>query len=234
MLKLSLLCGAPAWRRRLSRAGGCVALCAGLLALILADGASCVRTANAAAGRSVDVAELMKPSPIPENVLGSADAPITIVEYSSLTCPHCAHFHDDVLPTLKEKYVQTGKARYILREYPLDNLALAGFLVARCIDRDRYFAFVDLLYARQESWARKAADPEAALRLLARQAGMGDERFTQCLRDDAMLRGISWVKNQGESMGVRSTPTFFINGVEVRGEFSREKLDEVLAPYLAK
>jgi protein-disulfide isomerase len=212
----------------------CARLAVLLLAFVLTGGGFPAWAGEAASSRQVDLTELMKPAPIPENIVGEASAPVTIVEYSSLTCPHCARFHADVLPALKKKYVETGKARYILREYPLDNLAMAGFMVARCVERDRFSAFVDLLYAKQENWAHRATDPEGALRMLAKQAGVGDDRFNACLHDQAMLEGLTWVKNHGESLGVRSTPTFFINGLEVKGEFTADQMDGIMAPHLKK
>lgn len=230
-------------RRRPPLKVGAAALCGRLAALllgvILAGGALIgggiqAWAGDAAASRQVDLTELMKAAPVPENSMGQATAPVTIVEYSSLTCPHCARFHADVLPTLKQKFIETGKVRYILREFPLDNLAMAGFMIGRCVERDRYFAFIDLLYARQENWAHRTANPEAALRQLAKQAGVGDDRFNTCLHDQTMLDGLTWVKNHGESLGVRSTPTFFINGVEFRGEFTVDQLDGILGPHLKK
>jgi protein-disulfide isomerase len=234
VLKLPFSRGDAMVRRRFFFDAGGVGLSAWLLAIVMLCGAPLARAADPASGRKVDDVELMKAGPIPENIMGPADAPVTIVEYSSLTCPHCARFHKDVLPVLKDRYVNKGKVRYILREYPLDNLALAGFLIARCVDRDRYFALVDLLYVRQENWALRATNPEAELRLLAKQAGVGDERFTACLHDQSMIDGINWVKNHGEALAVRSTPTFFLNGVEFKGEFTVDQLDEVIGPHLKK
>jgi protein-disulfide isomerase len=225
-------------RRRPSLIAGAAVFCARLavllLAVVLAGGGLQAWAGEAAGSRHVDPTELFKTAPIPENVLGSASAPVTIVEYSSLTCPHCARFHSDVLPTLKQKYIEAGKVRYILREYPLDNLAMAGFMVARCVDRDRFFAFVDLLYAKQDNWAHRTTDPQGALRMLAKQAGLGDDRFKACLQEQTMLDGLTWVKNHGEGLGVSSTPTFFINGVEFKGEFTVNQMDGILEPYLKK
>ena len=131
---------------------------AAVLAMLLAAAFALVPVdarAQAPLKPDVDVAELMKTGELPDNVLGKPDAPFTIVEYSSMTCPHCAAFHKDVLPKLKEKYIDTGKAKYIVREFPLDNVAAAAFMLGRCVDQAKYFDFIDLLYANQEEWAFK-------------------------------------------------------------------------------
>ena len=160
----------------------------------------------------VNVEALMKAGEQPDIVMGKEDAPYTIVEYSSMTCPHCANFHADVLPELKKKYIDTGIAKYILREYPFDNVAAAAFMLARCVDKSKYFDFVDLLYANQEDWAF-GGDPLPALQKFSKQAGFTEARFNECLRDEKLLKHVEWVRDRGHSeFGVRATPTFFING----------------------
>jgi protein-disulfide isomerase len=165
----------------------------------------------------VDMAEFMKPGALPENAMGKEDAPFTIVEYSSMTCPHCARFHKDVLPELKKKYIDTGKARYIVREFPLDNVAAAAFMLARCIDQAKYFDFIDLLYVNQEEWAF-GGNPLPGLQKFAKQVGFTEERFNQCLADEKTLAHIEAVRNQANTQfNVRATPTFFINGKKLDG-----------------
>lgn len=165
----------------------------------------------------VDIAELMKTGDLPDNILGKADAPFTIVEYSSMTCPHCAAFHKDVLPKLKEKYITTGKAKYIVREFPLDNVAAAAFMLGRCIDQTKYFDFIDLLYSNQEEWAFKQ-NPIPGLQKFAKQVGFTEERFNECIKDEKLLKHIEWVRERAsKQFAVRATPTFFINGVRVKG-----------------
>jgi protein-disulfide isomerase len=178
----------------------------------------------------VDVAELMKQGDLPDNVLGKADAPNTIVEYSSMTCPHCADFHKEVMPKLKEKYIDTGKAKYILREFPLDNLAAAAFMLGRCVDKSRYFEFIDLLYKHQDEWAFKS-NPVPELQKFARQVGFTEERFNQCIADEKLLKYIEWVRERAnKEFGIHATPTFFINGKKLKGASSIEAFDEMLAP----
>lgn len=165
---------------------------------------------------SVDVTELMKPGPLPEKSLGKDDAPVTIVEYASMTCPHCAHFHKTTLPELKTKYIDTGKVRLIMREFPFDPRAEAGFMLARC-SNDNYFAMIDVLFQQQENWAR-SENARAALLQLAKLAGFSQESFEACLTDQKLLNDVRAVKSRGETeFGVESTPTFFINGQKYPG-----------------
>ncbi|NJM35928.1 MAG: DsbA family protein [Rhodomicrobium sp.] len=175
----------------------------------------------------VDVAELMKSGDLPDNVMGNADAPYTIIEYSSMTCPHCAAFHTNVLPELKKKYIDTGKAKYIIREFPLDNVAAAAFMLARCVDQAKYFDFVDLLYANQKEWAFEN-NPLPALQKFSKQVGFTEQRFNDCLKDEKLLNHIESVRNRGsEQFGVRATPTFFINGQKLKG-VDIEDFDKVM------
>jgi len=165
------------------------------------------------------VSELMAPGPLPEMTMGSADAPNTIVEYASMTCPHCATFQTTVLPGLMTKYIDTGKARYILREFPLDNLAVAAFMLARCAGNDRYFPMIDALFATQTTWAVPGADGKDKLLLIARQAGMSKDQFDKCLADKDLFKKIVEVRTRGnEAFQVDSTPTFFINGKRLKGD----------------
>jgi protein-disulfide isomerase len=166
-----------------------------------------------------DVAELMAPGPLQDVSLGSADAPNTIVEYASMTCSHCARFHTTVLPVLKEKYIDTGQARLILREFPLDGLAVAAFMLARCASDDRYYLMVDALFETQETWAVPGADGKEKLLLIAKQAGFSKEKFDQCLADKELFNKIVEVRSRAhEKFGVDSTPTFFVNGKRLTGE----------------
>ena len=129
----------------------------------------------------------MAPGPLPDIIVGKADAPNTIVEYASMTCPHCAEFQTEVLPQLKTKYIDTGKARYMLREFPLDNLAAAAFMLARCAGDDRYYPMVDALFETQETWAAPGGDAKEKLLQIARQAGISKEQFDQCLADKELF-----------------------------------------------
>ncbi len=170
---------------------------------------------------------LMKTDELPENVMGKEDAPYTIIEYSSMTCPHCARFHNEVLPELKKKYIDTGKARYIIREFPLDNLAAAAAMLARCVDPSKYFDFVNLLYANQEEWAY-GSTPLPSLKKFSKQVGFTEEKFDKCLKDEKLLKHIEWVRNRANTeFGVNATPTFFVNGKRLKGG-SIEDFDKLL------
>ena len=155
-------------------------------------------------------------SPLGEKWLGREDAPVSIIEYASATCPHCANFHKDTYPLLKSEFIDTGKVRFAMREFPLDDLSLAAFMVARCAPEDRYFPVVDVLFERQQVWTRN--DPRGELLKIARQAGMTEKDFEACLANKTIGEGIVQTRNQAQSkLGVNSTPTFFINGQKVAG-----------------
>jgi protein-disulfide isomerase len=176
---------------------------------------------------TVDMAELLKPGALPEKFLGKEDAPITIVEYASMTCPHCAHFHETALPELKTKYIDTGKVRLILREFPFDPRAEAGFMLARC-SNDNYFAMVDVLFKQQEAWAGVEKVREALLQL-SKLAGFTQESFEACLTDQKLLEDVRAVRERGaKDFGVDSTPTFFINGGRYPGALTIDEMSAII------
>ena len=160
-----------------------------------------------------------------DRVIGKLDAPITIIEYASLTCHHCYNFHVRTWPTLKSKYVDTGKVRFVIRDFPLDPRATAGFMLARCIGEDKWYPMMDVLFTTQESWSH-AKDPVEALAQTVRQAGMTRERFDACLKNEAIYRTVTSSVERGKELGVNSTPTFFINGRKEVGALSIEQFDK--------
>ena len=181
----------------------------------------------------VDVEQLMADEALPDVVEGQANAPITMVEYASMTCTHCAAFHTKVYPTLKSKYIDTGKVKYILREFPLDPLATAGFMVARC-SGDKREAMIDLLFTQQKNWAF-VDKPLDGLANIVKQTGMSQESFEKCLKDQALYDKVNQVRDRGgEKFNVNATPTFFINGKRVSGEMTVEQLDKEITPLLPK
>lgn len=176
---------------------------------------------------TVDMAKLLEPGVLPDQVLGKADAPVTIVEYASMTCPHCATFHATTLPEIKTKYIDTGKARLILREFPFDPRAEAGFMLARC-SNEKYFAMVDVLFKQQNNWAR-AEDAQAALLQISKLAGFSQESFTACLTNQKLLDDIRTVRTRGaDEFKVDSTPTFFVNGDKYAGALSVGELSAII------
>ena len=177
------------------------------------------------------VEELMRPGPLPDLVEGKADAPVTIIEYASMTCPHCAQFQAKTFPKLKERYIDTGKVRFIFREFPLDPLAAGAFMLARCADKDKYFAVIDLLFGTQRDWV--VPNPLQPLLNVAKQAGYTEETFNTCLKNQQVLDGIQNVRDRAAKvLNVESTPTFFVNGKRVVGDVSIEDLEKEMKPYL--
>ena len=178
--------------------------------------------------------DLLKPGPLPENILGKADAPVTIVEYASLTCPHCATFHNKTLPALKKDYIETGKVRLIFRDFPFDIVAMAGTMLSRCAGPDKFFSFTEVLFRDQEKWAF-ADEPDKKLRDLAVANGFTQESFDACLQKQDIYDGVLAVRKRGhEEYKVDSTPTLFINGVMYRGALTPEQMDTALKPFLDK
>jgi protein-disulfide isomerase len=179
--------------------------------------------------------ELMRPGPLPDLVLGKADAPVTIIEYASMTCPHCANFHKTTYPALKEKYIDTGKVRFIFREFPLDELAVAASMLARCSAKggsgEKAIALIDVLFASQDKWAVR--DPLPALLQISKQAGFTQATFDECLKDQKLYNDILAMRERGsKEYKVESTPTLFVNGKMQKGGASIEELDKLIAPNL--
>jgi protein-disulfide isomerase len=176
----------------------------------------------------VSVDELMAPNALPDVVEGKADAPITIVEYASMTCSHCAAFHRDVYPTLKKNYIDTGKVKFILREFPLDPLATAAFMLARAAG-DKRDAVVDLLFQQQKNWAF-VEKPLDGLSNVLKQTGLGDEQFKATLKDQQLYENVNKVRDRAaEKFGISATPTFFVNGEKYSGEIAIEDWDKIIA-----
>ncbi|TGQ35740.1 MULTISPECIES: DsbA family protein [unclassified Mesorhizobium] len=195
-----------------------------------ADPAKPAKPAPEAQG-TVDMAELLKPGALPDKQLGKDDAKVTIVEYASMTCPHCAHFAATTFPELKTKYIDTGKARYILREFPFDPSAEAGFMLARCA-KDNYFPMVDVLFKQQANWVGVANTKDALLQI-SKLAGFTQESFEACLTDQKLLDDVRSVQKRGaDEFKVDSTPTFFINGKTYKGAMSIEEMSAIIDPLL--
>jgi protein-disulfide isomerase len=175
--------------------------------------------------------ELAKAGPDGDVMLGSDKAPVTVIEYASMTCPHCAHFSTTTYPELKRRYIDTGKVRYTMREFPLDALAAAGFMLARCAGNDKYMPIIETLFAKQPDWiVQKPIEP---LKAIAKQFGFTEESFDACLANQQVLENIQAVRDRGaEKLGVNSTPTFFINGKRMVGDLSIDAMAKEIDPYL--
>ena len=191
-----------------------------LLALVMG-------TAPAAASDAEVAAALMQPGPLPDVVEGTAAAPSTIIEYASMTCSHCAAFHEQVWPALKAKYVDTGKAKFILREFPLDPLAILAFMAARCLGPDKRDGLIDKLFASQDEWAFR----DEPIERLRRETGLSPEDFLACVKDKTLFDGVTAIHDSAaQRFGVNSTPTFFVNGHQLSGEPTLAEFDQALAP----
>lgn len=222
-----------------------VILC--MIAALLAVGATITRPLSAIAQdqhkghahdtarepiKDVDPAEIATPGPLAEIVLGQANAPVTIIEYASITCGHCGRFHRDLLPTLKSKYIDSGIARLIFREFPLERVAAATALLARCTAPERTYDMIKVLFERQQIWLA-SGDVRAALGTIAAEFGINDAAFDACLTNEALFKQIAEVRRRAQSdYGVTSTPTFFINGKPLVGPKSIEEFDSIIEPLV--
>jgi protein-disulfide isomerase len=195
------------------------------LLIVLSLGSLLPGPAQGAAG---DAAKELAVQPS-DRVLGKADAPITIIEYASLTCPHCAHFDVDVLPKLKEKWINTGKAKLVLRDFPLDEPALRAAMVARCAPAERFYPLVDTFFAQQEQWVT-SRDYRTALEKLAKLGGMSEKEFKACISDKKLEDQVAQSRlTASQQLGVDATPTFFINGKKFDGAPTVEAFDQALS-----
>lgn len=179
-------------------------------------------------------ADVAKPVSLPDMALGPNDAAVTITEYASMTCPHCATFNEQVFPKIKKEYIDTGKVRYIFREFPLDIKAAAGSMLSRCIAKDdaqKYFAVTDMLFRQQNDWVMK--NTTETLTRIGKQAGLTQQQVEACLKDQALLDKIAAdQKYASDVLKVDSTPTFFINGEKIKGEASFEDFAKKINPLL--
>lgn len=175
---------------------------------------------------------LARATDLGEPAIGDPNAPVTIIEFASLTCPHCASFHVNTLPELEKRYIDTGKVRLVLRDFPLDQMALKASVIAHCAGPDRYPQFAQVFFAQQASWAR-ASDPEKALRQLAQLGGLGADKVDACLADKSLEDAILQARLDGQQKyDIQSTPTFIINGKSHSGDQSIEKFAELIDPLL--
>jgi len=188
-------------------------------------------SSGAQAAAEIDQADLAKAGPDGDIVIGSEKAPVTVIEYASMTCPHCAHFTTATFPELQKRYIDTGKVRFIFREFPFDALAAAGFMLARCAGKDKFMPVVETLFAKQSEWM--VQKPVPPLMAIAKQFGFTQESFDKCLANQQVLDGIQDVRDRAaDKLGVNSTPTFFVNGKKLVGDQSIDALAKEIEPYL--
>lgn len=168
-----------------------------------------------------------------ERSLGAKDAPVTIHEYASLTCPHCAAFHRDTLAEIKAAYIDTGKARLVFHDFPLDRLALVAAMSARCAPPDRYFGFLEVLFRQQDQWAR-STDPRAALLRIAKTGGLSEAQFDACVTDQGLGNAIRQrAEEESRRHKVQSTPTFLIGDKRIEGAAPFAQFKAVIDAQLA-
>jgi protein-disulfide isomerase len=205
-------------RRLFLAAGAGIASLAAAAPLALAQGAG-----------PVDQKALMEPPAMGEMALGVETAPVTVIEYASASCPHCAAFANDVLPALTKDYIDTGKMRLIFREFPHNDAAMGAFMVARCAPKEKYFPLIEIYFKTQNNWVEK---PLEGLRAIALQAGFTEQTFMACLNNQEVAKNIFAVRQKAEGFGVQGIPTFFINGERYEGENTLEafksKIDSLL------
>ena len=187
----------------------------------------------AASAEDALAALVAKPVSLPDMVLGSPKAPVTVTEYSSMSCPHCAAFGENVFPMLRSKYIDTGKVRFVFREFPLDIKAAAASMLARCIghdDAEKFFGAVALLFKQQDALMLQTNE---TLRRIGKQAGMSDQAVESCGKDQVLLDKLAADQRFAfEAVKVDSTPTFFVNGERLKGAMSFEELEERIKSHL--
>jgi len=179
-------------------------------------------------------AEINQVGELGDMAMGSKDAPVTIIEYASMTCPHCASFTKDVFPQIKTNYIDTGKVRFIFREFPLDQVALAASALARCVAKDdapKYFAIVDMLFKQQNDLA---SDALGTINRIGKQAGFSEQMIKDCVQGDPKIqKGILDVREHAYSkLKVNSTPFFFVNGTAVKGDTSFDACEKLIKPLI--
>ena len=181
---------------------------------------------------SVSEADLFQASELSDVFIGNADAKITIIEYASITCGACGNFHRKLLPEVKKKYIDTGIARLIVREFPLENVAAAAAMIARCTGEKNTYKAVETMFNRQQQWLR-GDDVREGLLAIAKEHGLSEKGFDECLANKGLLKKIAAVRNRAhKEFGVKSTPTFFINGKGLVGPRTIADFDKIIEPML--
>jgi protein-disulfide isomerase len=176
-----------------------------------------------------NLAGLNDPPAFGEMTLGPDTAKVTVIEYASATCPHCAAFHNETFEALKKEYIDTGKIKFVFREFPHQDAALAAFMLARCAPKEKYFPLIDVFFATQPEWTQ---NPLEGLNKIAQQAGFTKESFDACMKNETVAKDILAVRSKAESFGVTGIPTFFVNGERYEGENTIEAFRAKIDPLL--
>lgn len=167
---------------------------------------------------------------LPERAEGKANAPITVIEYSSFTCSHCATFYNDIMPELEKRYIETGKVRFIYRDFPMDGVGLKASAIAHCMPENQFFPFLRILFKNQMTWAR-SSNPEATLTQYAQMAGLTTEKIKSCLQSDKMLDALVAQRTEAtDKLGIQATPTFVINNGAAK-LVGAQSIDEFAAAF---
>lgn len=203
----------------------------GRRAFVAVSLAAALLFAPAALAEDVSVDDLLMPGPLGDKVLGPVDAPVSVVEYASMSCPHCAHFDETTFDDFKLKYIDSGKVRYIFREFPLNAPAVAVAMLARCAPADKFFDVVHTFFRTQDKWLY-VNDVKAGILDVAKQFGFTEQSFDACIKNQALFEAVNAVQERGSGFGVKATPTFFINGKKYEGALSLEELDKAIEPLL--
>ena len=192
-------------------------------------GSTALALGSGTAFAEADLSKLNEPPAHGEMAEGPADAKVIIIEYASASCPHCANFFKTTYQSLKKDYIDTGKVRFLFREFPHNEAGLAAFMLARCAPKEKYFPMIDLFFSQQEMWL---AAPQDGLFKIAQLAGLTRDQFDACLKDEKIAKAILAERDRGTAFGVEGIPTIFVNGTLLRGETTNEELKKVIDPLL--
>lgn len=178
------------------------------------------------------LAEVMKPGPLPEFSIGREDAPVTIIKYASMTCPYCRKFQAEVFPTLKRDYIDRGKVRFIIREFPIGKTSGMATIAMRCAPMSSYLTLYERYMQQQAQWVSQEVRLDPIFKV-AQGVGMTREQFDSCRQNQAMIDGLKWIKDRGRELGVIGTPNFFINGKLVKKALNLAELRGMIDPLLS-